>query len=117
MCVDAEIAHYVKTGEHDLTFAAWSGNLLERAIRGDADLKVALIAEVGRRTVGLVSGAVIPDADPVVFVRRKVEPMIRGTSAQGRILVVSHTETGDRIRLISARDTSRRERRFYEEGE
>lgn len=78
MSVDAEIAHYVKTGEHDLTFAAWSGNLLERAIRGDADLKVALIDEVERRTVGFVSGAVIPDADPVVFVRRKVEPMVRG---------------------------------------
>ena len=40
-----------------------------------------------------------------------------GMSAQGRILVVSHTEIGDRIRLISARDTTRRERRFYEEGD
>jgi uncharacterized DUF497 family protein len=38
-------------------------------------------------------------------------------SAQGRVLVVSHTETGDRIRLISARDTTSRERRFYEEGD
>jgi uncharacterized protein len=40
-----------------------------------------------------------------------------GMSAQGRTLVVSHAELGDRIRLISARDTTRRERRFYEEGE
>jgi hypothetical protein len=78
MSVDAEIAHYLKTGDHDLTFAAWSGNWLERAIRGHADLKAALIAETERRTAGLAAPAVIPDTDPVAFVRRKVEPMVRG---------------------------------------
>jgi uncharacterized DUF497 family protein len=40
-----------------------------------------------------------------------------GTSAYGRALVVSHTEVSDHIRLISARETTGRERRFYEEGE
>jgi len=40
-----------------------------------------------------------------------------GMSAHGRALVVSHSEVGDQIRLISARETTRRERRFYEEGE
>ncbi len=40
-----------------------------------------------------------------------------GMSAQGRTLVVSHNEVGDEIRLISARQTTRCERRFYEEGE
>jgi uncharacterized DUF497 family protein len=39
-----------------------------------------------------------------------------GSSAAGRILVVSHTERGDAVRLISARRATSRERRFYEEG-
>lgn len=39
-----------------------------------------------------------------------------GLSEQGRLLVVSHTEEGDTIRIISARKSTRRERRFYEEG-
>ena len=37
-----------------------------------------------------------------------------GQSPQGRVLVVSHTADA-RIRLISAREATRRERRFYEE--
>ena len=36
-------------------------------------------------------------------------------SKQGRYLVVSYTERGDRIRLISARQMASRERRAYEE--
>jgi len=32
-----------------------------------------------------------------------------------RLLVVAHVERGDRIRLISARLASKRERRWYEE--
>jgi uncharacterized DUF497 family protein len=36
-----------------------------------------------------------------------------GQSAQGRVLVVSLTEADARIRLISAREATRRERRFY----
>lgn len=43
--------------------------------------------------------------------------LIIGLSALARILVVSHTETGDTIRIISARSATRRERRFYEEDE
>jgi len=37
-----------------------------------------------------------------------------GMSAGGRLVVVAHTERQDRIRLISAREASRRERRAYE---
>lgn len=37
-----------------------------------------------------------------------------GLSAQGKHLVVCHTERGDRIRLISARPADRREIRQYE---
>lgn len=41
--------------------------------------------------------------------------LILGQSARGRILVVSHTDEAAQIRLISAREATRRERRFYEE--
>jgi uncharacterized DUF497 family protein len=39
-----------------------------------------------------------------------------GTSAAGRLLIVSHTDRGDKVRLISARVATRRERRDYEDG-
>lgn len=35
---------------------------------------------------------------------------------QGRLLVVSYTERGDAIRLISAREVTRTEREAYEKG-
>ena len=41
--------------------------------------------------------------------------LIFGASKQSRHLVVSYTERGDRIRLISARAMTSRERRAYEE--
>lgn len=40
--------------------------------------------------------------------------LIIGTSQRGRMLVVSHTEDGETIRLISAREPTPREREFYE---
>jgi uncharacterized DUF497 family protein len=39
-----------------------------------------------------------------------------GLSPQKRLLVVSHTERGDRTRIISARPMDRKERKIYEEG-
>lgn len=39
-----------------------------------------------------------------------------GVSKEGRLLVVSHTEEGDLIRIISARLVTRHERKIYEEG-
>jgi uncharacterized DUF497 family protein len=41
--------------------------------------------------------------------------LIIGHSADGRLLLVVFTESGDRLRIISARDASARERREYEE--
>ena len=38
-----------------------------------------------------------------------------GHSKGGRLLMVTFTETDDRVRIISARDASARERREYEE--
>jgi uncharacterized DUF497 family protein len=39
-----------------------------------------------------------------------------GASIDGRTLVVSHTDRGDVVRIISARDATRRERKDYEDG-
>jgi uncharacterized DUF497 family protein len=39
-----------------------------------------------------------------------------GTSVDGRLLIVSHTDRGDRIRIISARKATPRERKAYENG-
>jgi uncharacterized protein len=39
-----------------------------------------------------------------------------GMSAGQRLLVVSYTDRGDAIRLLSARPATRKERRIYEEG-
>ena len=38
-----------------------------------------------------------------------------GFSAAGRLLMVAHTDLGDRIRIISARELTRGEREAYEE--
>lgn len=40
-----------------------------------------------------------------------------GLSHLERLLVVSYTERGDRIRIITARDATRNERRQYEEAQ
>lgn len=40
--------------------------------------------------------------------------IIIGLSDANRILVVSHTDRSYRVRLISAREATRHERRFYE---
>jgi hypothetical protein len=39
-----------------------------------------------------------------------------GISVDGRLLVVSHTDRGDVIRIITAREATRRERKDYEDG-
>ncbi len=39
-----------------------------------------------------------------------------GTSLAGRLLVVSHTDRDNLIRIISARVATRRERKDYEDG-
>lgn len=42
--------------------------------------------------------------------------IIVGESRQGRLLIVSYTERGDAVRLISAREVTLAERKAYEEG-
>lgn len=54
---------------------------------------------------------VIPDPDHSVDERRFLSV---GLSSAGRLLVVSYTERDGRIRLISAREATARERKSYE---
>ncbi len=42
--------------------------------------------------------------------------IIVGQSQKGRLLIMSYTERANIIRLISARETTRRERKTYEQG-
>lgn len=54
-----------------------------------------------------------PDPDHSIGEDRYV---IIGMPGLGRLLVVSHTDRGNRTPIISARRATRQERRFYEEG-
>ena len=42
--------------------------------------------------------------------------LIIGESSRGRLLIVSYTERDNKNRLITARETTKSERRMYEEG-
>jgi uncharacterized DUF497 family protein len=52
-----------------------------------------------------------PDPDHSVSEERLI---IIGNSHRGRLLFVSHTDRNDQLRIISARETTRRERKVYE---
>jgi uncharacterized protein len=54
-----------------------------------------------------------PDPDHSIGEERYV---IIGMSEFGKLLIVSHTDRENRIRIISARSANRQEKRFYEEG-
>jgi uncharacterized protein len=54
-----------------------------------------------------------PDPDHSVGESRYV---IIDLSRFGKLLVVSHTDRGEKIRIISTRKATRQEQRFYEEG-
>ena len=61
--------------------------------------------------------------DPLSYTYEDVEHsigemryIIIGAMENGKITVVIHTEDNDKIRIISAREATARERRFYEEA-
>ena len=54
-----------------------------------------------------------PDQDHLIEEQRFV---IIGSSERGRILVVAHTDDGELVRVISAREATHGERRSYEES-
>lgn len=39
-----------------------------------------------------------------------------GLSVTGRLIIVSHTDRGEKVRIISAREATRGERKDYEDG-
>lgn len=43
--------------------------------------------------------------------------IIVGSSHRGRLLIVAYTERGENIRIITARELTRKEREAYEEGD
>jgi uncharacterized protein len=42
--------------------------------------------------------------------------VIIGVSRFGKLLIIAHTDREDKIRIISAREATRQERRFYEQS-
>jgi uncharacterized protein len=54
-----------------------------------------------------------PDPDHSTNKQRYI---IIGISQFGQLLIVSHTDRGEKVRIISARRATRQERRFYEQG-
>ncbi|HEY0726533.1 MAG TPA: BrnT family toxin [Pyrinomonadaceae bacterium] len=55
----------------------------------------------------------LPDPDHSLNEHRFI---IIGSTESGRILVVAHTDDGQAVRIISAREATHGERQFYEEG-
>ncbi|BBD69877.1 hypothetical protein NIES4072_27870 [Nostoc commune NIES-4072] len=53
-----------------------------------------------------------PDPDHSIGESRYI---IIGVSRFGQLLVVAHTDRGEKVRIISARKATRKEKRFYEE--
>ena len=56
----------------------------------------------------------VPDPDHSFDEARYI---IVGASHRNRLLMVAYTERGERIRLISARELTRREKEVYEQGD
>jgi hypothetical protein len=67
---------FLRTGDYDPKFPAWTGNVIERETKGMDDMLQALVAEV-KKLSGKFGPVSIP-ADLVAFTREKVEPMVRG---------------------------------------
>ena len=56
----------------------------------------------------------VPDPDHSFEEQRYI---IVGSSHRNRLLIVAYTERGERIRIITARELTRREREAYEQGD
>lgn len=80
--IEDQIARYLTTGECDLDYWAWPGDMLERCRRAKEDLRGALVREVRRAAGRRRPRADVADLDLVAFTRSKVEPMVRGLFAR-----------------------------------
>src|SRR5438552_1189347 len=117
---------------HTLTPMPGVHQRLERT-RGAAGCHVRAAVTAGRSTAGReVPWSERSSMDPATtlkignpYTRDKIHKLlggdkqsylIVGKSRQGRLLIVSYTERGDAVRLISAREVTSAERKAYEEG-
>jgi uncharacterized protein len=83
--------------------------------KAEADLKQHGVSFYEGATIfGDPLSITIPDPDHSFDESRC---LIVGLSSAGRLLIVSHADMGDRIRIISARDLTPKERSEYEEGD
>ena len=85
--VTDEVERYLLTGSSDPLYAAWPGNIMERATRARDELRSALIGAIRRREAKR-KVAMPARLDPVALTRAKVEPMVRGLFPYGERLVV-----------------------------
>lgn len=83
--------------------------------KADKNLKKHSVSFQEAATVfGDALSLTFPDPDHSIGESRYVTI---GLSRYGRLLVVSHTHRDERIRILIAREATRQEQRFYEEGE
>ncbi len=83
--------------------------------KADKNLKKHSVSFQEAATVfGDALSLTFPDPDHSIGESRYVTI---GLSRYGRLLVVSHTDRDERIRIIIAREATRQEQRFYEKGE
>ena len=76
-------------------------------------VKHSISFEEGLTVFGDALSNTFPDHDHSIEEQRFV---IIGLSDQGRILVVAHTDDGELVRIISAREATHGERKSYEES-
>jgi hypothetical protein len=75
----SEIERFLRTGESDPLFNAWpEEHLLERAQRGDDELRMALISEVRQRTTEAAEPEALAGLNVEDLTRTKVAPMVQG---------------------------------------
>jgi hypothetical protein len=79
LALEREVAHFLATGESDPLGRAFPGaNILERVTNHERHLREALLQEVQRRERGRQQRHMPEAFDPVIWTRRKVQPMISG---------------------------------------
>ena len=87
-----DVERYVRTGESDLLFSAWPGDVFRRGRIGSEVMREALVDEVHRRARAAPDRRDHPPlSDLVGLTRRRVEPMVRGLfpgTEQGPVLQV-----------------------------
>ena len=66
---------------------------------------------------GPLSGTNVPCTSRMSVTSKSPLTGAVGMSLSGRVLMVAHTDRGDEVQIISARKATRKEQKYYEEGE